>query len=134
MKSVRQALEIGRGESGQGVDRRNHARFPCRLAITWRTLEQPMKSGELVSESVNIGSKGILFATQEIFEPGQLLEVSLDWPARLENEVPLKLVAEGRVLRNAGGQAAMSIERYEFRTRKGARRNLGHQRLQTSAP
>ncbi len=119
-RSVKQALEIDKNKSGSGADRRNNARFPCRLSITWRTLEQPIKNGESVSETVNISSKGILFATEESFEPGQLLQVSLDWPARLGNEVPLKLVAEGRVLRNAGGQAAMSIERYEFRTRKGA--------------
>lgn len=117
-RSVRKASEIEKGKPPSGSDRRNNARFPCRLAITWRTLEQPIKTGEAISETLNISSKGILFATEEQFEPGQLLQVSLDWPARLANEVPLKLVAEGRVLRNAQGKAAMSIERYEFRTRK----------------
>jgi hypothetical protein len=49
-----------------------------------------------------------------------LLQVSLDWPARLENQVQLKLVAEGRIVRNANGQTAMTIDKYEFRTRRAA--------------
>ena len=59
-----------------------------------------------------------MFAASEPLQPGQLLQVSVDWPARLENEVPLKLVAEGRVIRMIDGQAAMRIDKYEFRTRK----------------
>ena len=49
---------------------------------------------------------------------GQLLQVSVDWPARLDNAVALKLVAEGRVIRIIDGQAAVRIDKYEFRTRK----------------
>ncbi len=70
------------------------------------------------SETLNISSKGLLFATDEALQPGQLLQVSVDWPARLENQVPLKLVAEGRIVRNLNGQAAMRIDKYEFRTRR----------------
>jgi len=119
-RSVQRASESESGRPAMGADRRSNARFPCRMAISWRTLEQPLKTGEGTSETLNISSKGILFATSEQFELGQLLQVSLDWPARLGNQVPLKLVAEGRVLRNSQGQAAMSIERYEFRTRRVA--------------
>lgn len=117
-RSVQQASESDNGRSASGADRRSNARFPCRMAISWRTLEQPLKTGEGTSETLNISSKGILFATSEQLELGQLLQVSLDWPARLGNEIPLKLVAEGRVLRNTQGKTAMSIERYEFRTRR----------------
>jgi len=119
-RSVQRASESEKGSPAIGADRRSNARFPCRMAISWRTLEQPLKTGEGTSETLNISSKGILFATSEQFELGQLLQVSLDWPARLGNEVPLKLVAEGRVLRNSQGKTAMSIERYEFRTRRVA--------------
>jgi DNA-binding NarL/FixJ family response regulator len=103
---------------GSGPDRRNKARFPCRLAINYHALEHPFFSGEAVTETVNISSKGVLFTSSDPFEPGQLLRVSVDWPARLENSVPLKLVAEGRILRNTDGQCAMRIDKYEFRTRK----------------
>ena len=110
------------GDTKSGAERRTNARFPCRLAVTYQTLEHPMISGQGTSETLNISSKGLLFATEAALEAGQLVQVSLDWPARLENQVPLKLVAEGRIVRNSGGQAAMTIEKYEFRTRRPASR------------
>jgi len=119
-RSVAGALNTDAGETpkGSGPDRRVNARFPCRLAVSYQALEHPFFSGEAVSETLNISSKGMLFATTEPLQPGQLLQVSVDWPARLENMVPLKLVAEGRIVRNTNGQAAMRIDKYEFRTRK----------------
>jgi DNA-binding NarL/FixJ family response regulator len=112
------ALKSGEGEKGGGADRRTNARFPCRLAVSYQALEHPFFSGTATSETLNISSKGVLFATEEALQPGQLLQVSVDWPARLENQVPLKLVAEGRIVRNLNGLAAMRIDKYEFRTRR----------------
>lgn len=105
-------------EKKAAAERRNNARFPIPLAISYQTLEHPILSGQGTSETLNISSKGILFSSNERFEAGQLVQVSLDWPARLENQIPLKLVAEGRVVRNSNGQTAMTIDKYEFRTRR----------------
>jgi hypothetical protein len=63
-------------------------------------------------------ARSLAACCNEKFEAGQLVQVSLDWPARLENQIALKLVAEGRIVRNAGGQTAITIEKYEFRTRR----------------
>jgi hypothetical protein len=121
-RSVQAALETGSEAEGalqpNPADRRNNARFPCRLAVSYQALEHPFLSGEAISETLNISSKGLLFSTNEPLQTGQLLQVSVDWPARLENQVPLKLVAEGRIVRNINGQAAMRIDKYEFRTRR----------------
>lgn len=119
-RSAAGALNSDTGEApkGSGPDRRVNARFPCRLAVSYQALEHPFFAGQAVSETLNISSKGLLFTTAEPFQPGQLLQVSVDWPARLENQVPLKLVAEGRIVRNINGQAAMRIDKYEFRIRK----------------
>jgi DNA-binding NarL/FixJ family response regulator len=121
-KSMESAMDHALVEAEQkaAAERRNHARFPCRLAVSYQTLEHPILSGQGTSETLNISSKGLLFTSDEKFEPGQLVQVSLDWPARLENQIPLKLVAEGRIVRNAGGQTAMTIDKYEFRTRRTA--------------
>ena len=119
-KSVEGALKYAHAEAEKkaAAERRNNARFPCRLAISYQTLEHPILSGQGSSETLNVSSKGILFTSDEKFEAGQLVQVSLDWPARLENQIPLKLVAEGRIVRNANGQTAMTIDKYEFRTRR----------------
>ncbi len=119
-RSVAGALNGTAGDesSERASDRRTNARFPCRLAVSYHTLEHPFISGHATSETLNISSKGLLFTCNDPLQPGQLVEVSVDWPARLENQVPLKLVAEGRIVRNNDGQTAMRIDKYEFRTRK----------------
>jgi hypothetical protein len=86
--------------------------------VSYQSLEKPFLSGQGTSETLNISSKGVLFRADEALEPGQLVQISLDWPARLEKQIPLKLVAEGRIVRNVKGVAAMTIEKYEFRTRR----------------
>ncbi len=120
-RAVSGALKSGDEDSANqpnGADRRTNARFPCRLAVTYQALEHPFLSGVATSETLNISSKGLLFATAEPLQAGQLLQVSVDWPARLEDQVPLKLVAEGRIVRIVNGLAAMRIDKYEFRTRR----------------
>jgi CheY-like chemotaxis protein len=124
-RAVAGALKSGDGNIVEpaGADRRTNARFPCHLAVSYQALEHPFFSGVATSETLNISSKGLLFATEEALQPGQLLQVSVDWPARLENQVPLKLVAEGRIVRNLNGLAAMRIDKYEFRTRRTKAQN-----------
>jgi len=119
-RSIQNALSStgGPNPSNKEAERRNNARFDCHLAVSYQTLEKPFISGQGESETLNISSKGVLFRASEALEPGQLVQVSVDWPARLENQIPLKLVAEGRIVRNVKGVAAMTIEKYEFRTRR----------------
>lgn len=119
-RSVAGALKTGEiaEQEKKEAERRTNARFDCHLAVSYQTLEKPFLSGQGTSETLNISSKGVLFKADEALEPGQLVQVSVDWPARLENQIPLKLVAEGRIVRNVKGVAAMTIEKYEFRTRR----------------
>jgi len=44
------------------------------------------------------------------------MEVSISWPAQLNNQCALRLVARGRVVRFEQGRAALEIQQYEFRT------------------
>jgi hypothetical protein len=52
--------------------------------------------------------------------PGRRLELSISWPAQLNNKCALKLVARGRVVRFEQGRAAIEIQQYEFRTQSMA--------------
>jgi hypothetical protein len=64
-----------------------------------------------------MGSGGILFTTEEKLPLGRAVELSVDWPARLDGTCPLQFVATGRVVRSEERQAAVRIDRYEFKTR-----------------
>ncbi|HEY1220691.1 MAG: hypothetical protein ABSE42_16430 [Bryobacteraceae bacterium] len=104
-------------ELGEKVERRGTGRFPLREGVRYRTLNF---KGDPVSGSgntLNIGSRGILFTTEDLLPVGRSVELSVDWPAQLNGNCPLKFVAVGRVIRSAPGQAAVRIERYEFKTR-----------------
>ena len=65
-----------------------------------------------------MGSGGILFTTEERLPLGRSVELSVSWPARLDGTCPLQFVATGRVVRSEERQAAVRIERYEFKTRR----------------
>jgi hypothetical protein len=108
-------------------DRRTNVRYPCRLCLSWRMLDPPLKQGESSIGTLNISSKGLLFSALEQFECGRLLEITLDWPARLNREIPLKLVILGNVLRSSDGYTAMTINQYEVRTRRHAALSLAHE-------
>ncbi|HVW09684.1 MAG TPA: response regulator [Bryobacteraceae bacterium] len=134
-RSIQNALSSAGGPSpsNKEAERRTNARFDCHLAVSYQTLEKPFISGQGESETLNISSKGVLFRASEALEPGQLVQVSVDWPARLENQIPLKLVAEGRIVRNIKGVAAMTIEKYEFRTRRAPAQAAGQSKAAASA-
>jgi hypothetical protein len=70
--------------------------------------------------TLDMSSSGILFSTEHRLHLGRLVEVAVNWPARLGGTCPLKFVAVGRVVRSEPHRAALKIERYEFRTRASA--------------
>jgi hypothetical protein len=63
-----------------------------------------------------MSSTGILFTTEQTLIPGRMVEIAINWPAHLNDNTPLKLVARGRVVRSDVTRAAVEIQRYEFRT------------------
>jgi hypothetical protein len=67
-----------------------------------------------------MSSTGVYFTTEHILLPGRRLELAISWPAQLNNQTALKLVARGRIIRYDEGRAAMEIQQYEFRTAKNA--------------
>ncbi len=71
-------------------------------------------------KTVNMSSGGVLFTTESPLPEGERVELAVSWPAQLNDQLPLKLVAMGRLVRAEDSQAAISIERYEFKTRCSA--------------
>jgi len=97
-------------------DRRQSDRFAIERDVRFRVLNK--RSGEETGEgkTLNISSSGVSFTSQNMLLPGRRVELSISWPVQLNDLVPLKLVARGRVVRFEEGQAAIEIQQYEFRT------------------
>lgn len=98
------------------TERRHSDRFPIEREVRYRVLNKRGGDEQGDGRTVNMSSAGILFTTEQMMLPGRRLEVSINWPAQLNNKCALKLVARGRVVRFEEGRAAMEIQQYEFRT------------------
>ena len=97
-------------------DRRGTSRFPLREEVKYKLLHgKAITSG--AGKTLNIGSGGVLFTTEQHLPMGRMVEISVNWPARLDGTCPLKFVAVGRIIRSDTDKAAVRIEKYEFRTR-----------------
>ena len=70
-----------------------------------------------MGQTLDLGSGGLAFTTESHLPINEPVEVSINWPARLNDTCALKLVVIGRVLRSEKNRAAVKIERYVFRTR-----------------
>lgn len=98
------------------IERRNSHRFPIQRDVHVRVLNKrsPVEAGD--GKTINISSGGVLFTSDHILMPGRRVELSISWPAQLNEKCALRLVARGRVVRFEGGRAAVEIQKYEFRT------------------
>lgn len=101
---------------GGAAERRRTTRFPVNEELKYRVMHKSSRMSG-TGKTLNIGSGGVLFTTEEKLPLGRQVELSVNWPARLGGTCPLKFVATGKVVRAEAAIAAVRIERYEFRTR-----------------
>ncbi len=107
-----------RGESADvaATERRRSSRFPIEREVRYKTLNQRAETLAGNGKTLNISSSGVLFTSDHDLPIGTRLEVSISWPAQLNEKCLLNLVARGRVTRHNKGQLALQIQQYEFRT------------------
>jgi len=102
-----------------GADRRGTSRFPVREDVRYTVIHSRAVKTKGSGKTLNFGSGGLLFTTEDRLPLGRTVELSVSWPALLGGRCPLQFVATGRVVRSENNRAAVKIERYEFRTRGG---------------
>lgn len=98
------------------AERRRSSRFPIEREVRYKTLSQRSEVVTGLGKTLNISSSGVLFTADHDLAVGTRLEVSISWPAQLNEKCLLNLVARGRVSRQESGQLALQIQQYEFRT------------------
>ena len=97
-------------------ERRKANRFPVHQGLQYRVLNNRADNSAGAGLTHDMSSNGIRFSTENRIQVGSMVELSVNWPARLDGTCRLKVVAVGRVVRSEAHWAAASIQRHEFRT------------------
>jgi hypothetical protein len=100
------------------IERRAKKRFTIERPVRYRFLYGASLGQVASCRAIDASSNGIWIEAEHELRIGDPLELLIDWPAQLNGAVPLQLVTAGCVIRVLGRRAAVSIERYEFRTKK----------------
>ena len=106
-------------------ERRSTDRFPIESQLRYQLMEAHSTTQTGNGRTLNMSSSGILFTVEAHLPIGQRVEVSVDWPAQLNEHCGLKLVALGKIVRSSPETTAVRIEKYDFRTRAAASLNAG---------
>lgn len=102
---------------GEQIGRRARRRFPIQQEVRYQCVKGSRIALVGVGKTLEIGSREIRFTTQHPLVRGQKMRLAVDWPALLDNTCRMKLEISGWIVRTDPGEAAVKIERYEFRTR-----------------
>jgi hypothetical protein len=105
------------GKSSSTEERRAKKRFGIERPLRYRFLYGASIGQVANGRAVDASSSGVLLESANELKVGDPLELLIDWPAQLNGDVPLQLVTAGCVVRVQGKRCAVSVERYEFRTR-----------------
>ena len=103
------------GDQRYTIERRRSERFPLELAAHYQCVMRKAASESGDGVTVNISSTGVLFTSDQNLQNGRRIELSINWPAKLDQKVPLKLIVLGRIVRTEPGRAAVDILQHEFR-------------------
>jgi len=97
-------------------DRRTKSRFAVEREMRYKLVDGPLVIASGSGKTLDLSSGGASFTTEQYLRPGATIEISVSWPALLNGNCPLRLVAYGRVLRSTRVSAACTISKFEFRT------------------
>src|SRR3954469_13857337 len=99
-------------------ERKPALRFPIECNVHYRVCS----SGRKVSshsghgKTLEMSNRALLFTADTPLPLGKQIEVSVDWPVKLDGKCRLKLVISGRIVNADGTKAVVALKTHEFRT------------------
>ena len=111
-----QANKHKRAWASELQERRSKPRYPFEQALVFRRRGRQSETVPSPGNTLNMSSSGLLFEADSTVGLGEVLQIAVNWPAKLDNRCPLKIVVTGRVVRCSGDQTAVEILQYEWRT------------------
>ena len=96
---------------------RARRRFPIQQEVRYQCIKGSRIFAVGVGKTLEISSREVRLTIQQPLKRGQKMRLAVDWPAMLDKTCRMKLEIYGWILHSGNGEAAVKIERYEFRTR-----------------
>jgi hypothetical protein len=97
-------------------ERRSKFRFAIQRDVRYKIAEDGVVVAAGSGQTINMGSSGVAFVTEQPLTPGGFVELSISWPMLLDETCRMRFIVFGRVLRCTGRKAVCTIDKYEFRT------------------
>ncbi len=99
------------------IERRTKIRFAAQRELRYKLLDGDKIVVTGQGETIDMSSGGIAFRSDSgMPNRGNYLELSISWPALLDDSCPMRLIVYGRMARRSGATAACIVEKWEFRT------------------
>ena len=89
--------------------------YPVAMEMKYKTRARTPRVG--LGKTRLISNRDVTFTTDQPIEQGTLLEISMAWPALLNERVALQLVVEGEIIRCQETEVTARILKHHFRTR-----------------
>lgn len=93
-------------------ERRSSLRFHIERTVRCKSGNRVPRFGR----TIDISRRGVSFTIEDPPALGQPVELTVDWPVRLNGQTRVNLVIFGRVVRHSPSSAVVAITRHEFRT------------------
>jgi hypothetical protein len=90
--------------------------YPIKLPLSYEGEKGSSLQGD--GRTLAISSAAVRFACDRSFLVGEVVRLSIQWPARLSDGASLSLWATGKIRRSGRCELEVAIERHEFRTRR----------------
>jgi hypothetical protein len=97
--------------------------YPVNMELRYKTGGRTPRVG--MGQTRRMSSNEVVFVADQALEQGTRLEISIAWPALLNERVALQLVVEGDIVGRRDSLITARIRKYHFRTR-GRQSELAH--------
>ncbi len=89
--------------------------YPVAMEMKYKTRTRTSRVG--LGKTRWMSNRDVTFTTDQAIPQGTLLEISIAWPALLNDRVALQLVVEAEIVRCQESEMTARILKHHFRTR-----------------
>jgi hypothetical protein len=95
-------------------ERRGNRRYHLELDVRYKVLRRGGVLFEGTGKTVDISTRGLMFATPALIPVGAQIEITVSWPIRVSGIYPIQLSVMGYVVRSDAGGTGVRMTIREF--------------------